>query len=111
MVHEFVVAGAWPGFDGERLLADTRRICETQIGFWHGRRKPKPPFERYVFLLNALEDGHGGLEHRASTALVAARRDLPRVGQATVGDGYLGLLGLISHEYFHSLERQAPAAT
>jgi predicted metalloprotease with PDZ domain len=38
--HEFVVAGAWPGFDGKRLLADTQRICAAQIAFWHGRRKP-----------------------------------------------------------------------
>ena len=102
VAHEFVVAGAWPGFDGERLLADTRRLCETHIGFWHGCRKPRPPFDRYVFLLNALEDGHGGLEHRASTALIAARRDLPRIGQAKAGDDYHSLLGLISHEYFHS---------
>ena len=35
--HEFVVAGAYPGFDGERLLADAQRICEAQIAFWHGR--------------------------------------------------------------------------
>jgi predicted metalloprotease with PDZ domain len=78
--HEFVVAGALPGFDGERLLADARRICAQQIGFWHGDDQTRPPFERYLFLLNAVEDGHGGLEHRASTALIAARRDLPRAG-------------------------------
>ena len=100
--HQLVVTGAWPGFDGERLLADTRRVCETQIAFWHGRRRPKPPFDRYVFLLNAVDDGHGGLEHRASTALVAARRDLPRSGLAPASDGYATLLGLISHEYFHT---------
>ena len=76
--HEFVVAGAWPGFDGERLLADARRICETQVAFWHGRGKP--PVSRYVFLLNAVDDGYGGLEHRASTALLCARRQLPRQG-------------------------------
>lgn len=107
--HEFVVAGAWPGFDGERLLADTRRICATEIAFWHGRRKP--PFERYVFMLNAVEDGYGGLEHRASTALIANRRDLPRVGQTAPGDGYITLLGLISHEYFHTwnVKRLRPA--
>jgi len=100
--HEFVVAGAWPGFDGERLLADTRRVCEAQIAFWHGRRRPKPPFDRYVFLLNAVDDGHGGLEHRASTALIAARRDLPRSGQVAASEGYVNLLSLISHEYFHA---------
>lgn len=98
--HDFVVAGALPGFDGERLLADCKRICETQIAFWHGRRKP--PFERYVFLLNATEDGYGGLEHRASTALIASRRDLPHAAMKPGADGYVTLLGLISHEYFHT---------
>ena len=107
--HEFVVAGAWPGFDGERLLADVKRLCSAHIAFWHGRGKP--PFERYVFLLNTVEDGYGGLEHRASTALLANRRDLPREGQPAVGDGYLKLLGLISHEYFHAwnVKRLKPA--
>ena len=117
--HEFVVAGALPDFDGEQLLADTARLCQTEIAFWHGRSGP-PPFRRYVFMLNALDDGHGGLEHAASTALVAARRDLPRRGPAPAtvpaalapsdagapapdrGDGYIGVLGLISHEYFHA---------
>ena len=102
--HEFVVAGALPGFDGERLLADTKKICEAQIRFWHGRDDgcDPPPFERYVFMLNATDDGYGGLEHRNSTALVCTRRDLPRRGDASSSDGYVTLLGLISHEYFHT---------
>lgn len=114
--HELVVAGALPGFDGERLLADTRRICQAQIDFWHASSGGKAPFERYVFLLNAVEDGYGGLEHRASTALIAARRDLPRQrpdprGDAATQDGYITLLGLISHEYFHTwnVKRLRPA--
>ena len=110
--HEFIVAGALPDFDGERLLADTRRICEAQIAFWHGSRKPKPPFGRYVFLLNTCEDGHGGLEHRASTALLSARRNLPQLGRgAETSDAYVELLGLISHEYFHTwnVKRMRPA--
>ncbi len=74
--HRFIVTGALPSFDGERLLADSKRICETQMRFWHGRGKP--PFDRYLFMLQAVEDGYGGLEHRNSTALIAARRDLPR---------------------------------
>jgi len=98
--HGFAVDGAWPGFDGERLLADTRRICETQIRFWHGRGKP--PFARYLFMLRAADEGYGGLEHRDSSALLAARRDLPRTGVADRSDGYVGLLALISHEYFHA---------
>lgn len=99
--HEFVVAGALPVFDGERLLRDAQKLCEAQIAFWHCG-KGKPPMSRYVFLLNCTDDGYGGLEHRASTALIASRRDLPRLGQAEVSDGYVKLLGLISHEYFHT---------
>lgn len=109
--HEFIVAGAWPGFDGERLLADTKRICETQIRFWHPQKHPKAPFDRYVFLLNAVEEGYGGLEHRASTALICNRRDLPRQRMEGLPDGYVTLLGLISHEYFHTwnVKRLRPA--
>jgi predicted metalloprotease with PDZ domain len=98
--HELVVAGALPDFDGERLVADAERICEAAISFWHDRKKP--PFERYVFMLNAVDDGYGGLEHRASTALIAARRDLPQRGKTETTDAYVTLLGLISHEYFHT---------
>ncbi len=109
--HELIVSGALPDFDGPRLLADARRICEAQISFWHGGRKPKAPFSRYVFLLNTAEDGHGGLEHRASTALLSARRNLPQLGRGETSDGYADLLGLISHEYFHTwnVKRLRPA--
>ena len=111
VTHEFVVAGAWPGFDGVRLLADAKRICETQIAFWHGDRKPAAPFDRYVFMLHAVDDGYGGLEHRASTALLARRRDLPQQGVSVLTEGYVTLLGLISHEYFHTwnVKRLKPA--
>jgi predicted metalloprotease with PDZ domain len=98
--HEMVVSGAWPSFDGARLLADTERLCQTQLRFWHGRGRA--PFTRYLFLLHAGDEGHGGLEHRASCALGAARRELPRTGQAEATDGTVGLLSLISHEYFHA---------
>jgi len=104
--HRFVVAGAPPTFDGARLLADTQRICETAIRFWHGsgaQAGRRAPHRRYVFMLNAVHDGYGGLEHRHSTALIASRADLPRVGDnATPRAGYVTLLGLISHEYFHT---------
>ncbi|BEU95568.1 M61 family metallopeptidase [Acidovorax sp. DW039] len=107
--HQFVVAGAAPSFDGERLLADSQKICETAIRFWHG--KGKTPFDRYVFMLNAVHDGYGGLEHRNSTALICGRRDLPRTGEKRQGEGYTTLLGLISHEYFHTwnVKRLRPA--
>ncbi|WP_427915631.1 M61 family metallopeptidase [Ramlibacter sp. MMS24-I3-19] len=98
--HRLVVAGAAESFDGNRLLGDVQKICETEIRFWHDRKKP--PFKSYVFMLNAVDDGYGDLEHRNSTALIASRRDLPRLGEARTSDGYTTLLGLISHEYFHT---------
>jgi len=125
--HRFVVAGAPPSFDGARLLADTQAICEAEIRFWHqqqeaaGKLARKPPHARYVFMLNAVDDGYGGLEHHNSTALICNRRDLPRLADPHVtsatstparqGDGYTTLLGLISHEYFHTwnVKRLRPA--
>jgi predicted metalloprotease with PDZ domain len=98
--HRLVVSGASESFDGARLLADVHRICEAEIRFWHDRKRP--PFKSYLFMLNAVDEGYGGLEHRNSTALIASRRDLPRLGDSRVSDGYVTLLGLISHEYFHT---------
>lgn len=118
ITHEFVVTGALPDFDSERLLADTRRLCEAEMAFWHGapaRQRDDSatalPFNRYLFLLNAVDEGHGGLEHRSSTALIASRKQLPQRGQAALPDGYVSLLGLIAHEYFHSwnVKRLRPA--
>jgi len=102
--HQLVVAGALPSFDTVRLLADTRKICETEIQFWHGAKGSlqDTPHKRYVFMLNAVDEGYGGLEHRNSTALICGRRDLPRVGEPQTSEGYTTLLGLISHEYFHT---------
>ena len=108
--HRVVVTGAAPSFDGTRLLADMQAICDTEIAFWHGRGKAA--HSHYVFLINAVADGYGGLEHQYSTALICKREDLPRMGEATASDGYIGLLGLISHEYFHTwnVKRLRPAA-
>ena len=64
-------------------------------------------------MLNALEDGRGGLEHRSSTAL---RRAAPRpaatrppaesgsgaTARPETSDGYVGVLGPDRHEYFHA---------
>ncbi|HSN79310.1 MAG TPA: peptidase M61, partial [Rhodoferax sp.] len=112
--HRFIVAGAPASFDGARLLADTQAICEAEIGFWHGRQPQQAPHRHYLFMLNAVHDGYGGLEHGHSTALICKRADLPRMGQAKTdepSDGYTTLLGLISHEYFHTwnVKRLRPA--
>jgi predicted metalloprotease with PDZ domain len=68
--------------------------------------------DRYVFMTMAVGDGYGGLEHRASTALICSRGDLPVQGQKEMTDGYRTYLGLCSHEYFHTwnVKRIKPAA-
>ena len=111
ITHRFVVAGATPAFDGDRLLSDAQKICETAITFWHGKKRSQTPHKNYVFMLNAVADGYGGLEHRNSTALICNRADLPRLGDTKSSDGYTTLLGLISHEYFHTwnVKRLRPA--
>lgn len=107
--HHVIVTCAAPSMDGERLLRDTQKIVTTAIRFWHG--KGKPPMKAYWFFINAVNDGYGGLEHRASTALICNRRDLPRMGEPATSEGYVTLLGLICHEYFHTwnVKRLRPA--
>lgn len=112
--HQFVVAGAPASFDGARLLQDAQAICETICSFWHGNKRSQIPFARYVFMLNAVGEGYGGLEHHNSTALICQRSDLPRLSDdapTKPSDGYTTLLGLISHEYFHTwnVKRLRPA--
>ena len=100
-------------FDGARLLADTQKICETEIRFWHGSQDKPPHQANYLFMLNAVDDGYGGLEHRNSTALICTRKDLPRLGerQRTSPTATPRCCGLISHEYFHTwnVKRLRPA--
>ena len=105
--HRFVVSGRFNA-DLKRLARDVKRICE-----WHIKLFGQPaPFDRYVFMLFVGAEIYGGLEHRSSTALMAERADLPARDVEGISDGYLRLLGLISHEYFHSwnVKRIKPAA-
>lgn len=113
--HELVFTGVIPNLDLDRLVEDTRRICEAQIALFEPRTK-RAPFldssDRYVFMTMVVGDGYGGLEHRASTALMASRKDLPVIGQTDQSEGYRNFLGLVSHEYFHTwnVKRIKPAA-
>jgi len=113
--HEMVFSGRIPGLDLARVADDVRRICEAQIALFEPESL-RAPFldsaDRYVFMTFVTADGYGGLEHRASTALLASRGDLPAVGQGGMTDGYRTFLGLVSHEYFHTwnVKRIKPAA-
>lgn len=99
--HDIVITGRVPNLDMARLTADLKKICEAQIALFEPKSR-KAPMQRYVFMTLAVGDGYGGLEHRASTALICSRADLPVIGQKDMTDGYRTYLGLCSHEYFHT---------
>jgi len=108
--HDVVMTGKVANLDMARLCADLKKICEAQIAFFEPKSK-RAPMSRYAFMTIAVGDGYGGLEHRASTALICARSDLPVKGRDEVSDGYRTYLGLCSHEYFHTwnVKRIKPA--
>lgn len=93
--HELVVAGA-ERFDAERLCRDLAQACEQHVSLFG-----ELPVSHYIFFMNVIGSGYGGLEHRASTVLDVARASLPQAGDAADREDYLELLGLCSHEYFH----------
>ncbi len=104
--HEVILTGRFHA-DLPRLCADLKKICVAQIQFFG----EPAPMQRYVFMVMVVGDGYGGLEHRASTALMISREELPVVGEAEVNDRYLKFLSLCSHEYFHTwnVKRIRPA--
>lgn len=81
-----------------RLCQDLKAICEYQINLFG----TPAPFKRYLFMTTVLDNGFGGLEHRASTALMCSRKDLPLTLDAPINNDYRTYLSLCSHEYFHS---------
>jgi predicted metalloprotease with PDZ domain len=95
--HEIALTGRAPT-DLDRVARDLARVCTTHIDLFGG----KPPFDRYLFQVIAVGDGHGGLEHRTSTSLLCRRDELPRPRHVGLTDEYVNFLGLASHEYFHA---------
>ena len=105
--HEVAISGRHD-CDVARLTVDLQRICEWQIRFFG----EPAPMSHYVFLVTAVGEAYGGLEHRASTALLCARDQLPYPGMRGMPERYRSFLGLCSHEYFHTwnVKRIKPAA-
>lgn len=98
-VYEFVVdgkphllvnegeGGIW---DGPRSARDVEQVVRAARGLWG-----QLPYDKYVFF-NMLVEGGGGLEHKNSTLLMASR------WATRTRPSYLGWLGLVSHEFFHT---------
>ena len=107
--HEVVVTGR-ADVDFGRLVSDLKPICAQEVALFEPGTK-RAPVSRYLFLVMAVGDGYGGLEHRSSTALICSRDDLPWVGMQGTPAGYQTFLGLAAHEYFHTwhVKRIKPA--
>ena len=105
--HDIVLTGRHNA-DMQRLCRDLKIICEHHIEFFG----LPSPVDRYVFMTMVVGEGYGGLEHKASTALLCSRKSLPVIGEEAVTDDYREFLGLCSHEYFHTwnVKRIKPAA-
>jgi predicted metalloprotease with PDZ domain len=99
--HDIAITGQQQA-DLPRLSQDLTRVCQWQIDLFGGAPDSPAPFDRYLFQVTAVGDGHGGLEHRTSTSLLCRRDELPQPGAETISDDYLNFLGLASHEYFHT---------
>ena len=94
--HALVISGRiesdWP-----RVTADLAKICTKQREMFGS----EPKLREFLFLTHVVAAGYGGLEHRASTALISSRGDFPKPGQTVAHKEYRNFLGLCSHEYFH----------
>ena len=97
IAHAFTVTGRH-STDLDRVATDLRQLCETQLSFFG----EPAPFDHYVFLGLAVDQGYGGLEHRASSSLVFNADDLPKPGEPGIPREYQRFLSLASHEYFHA---------
>jgi predicted metalloprotease with PDZ domain len=101
--HRYAIwpAGAIGDADARRLVDDTKAMLEAEARLFGGTL----PYEAYELLLHLSPRGRGGLEHRASAALIASAASF------ATRDGYLDLLSLVAHEVFHAwnIKRLRPA--
>ncbi len=102
--HRYAI---WPSrsvsdADVRRLLDDTRTIVTTEAKLFGGSL----PYDAYDLLLHLSPRGRGGLEHKASAALIASPSSFG------TRDAYLDLLSLVAHELLHAwnIKRIRPAA-
>lgn len=97
VLHYLILSGTIVPFNEARLIADIGKICQYQIKLFANQI----PYGNYTFILNLTGEVYTGLEHHASTLLMAPFYALPNL-QGSNDDDYHKLLGLISHEFFHT---------
>jgi predicted metalloprotease with PDZ domain len=101
VAHRMAIQGCNHIVDAKRLAQDLQAICTSTIDLFEPKTK-RAPFGEYVFLVNAVLNGYGGLEHRNSTALLCRRDQIPQENILFEESTYREFLGLCSHEYFHA---------
>ena len=99
--HAMAIQGCIHPIDSQRLSQDLQAICSSTINLFEPKSK-RAPFSSYLFLVNAVHSGYGGLEHRNSTALLCRRDQIPQQDLPLEESAYREFLGLCSHEYFHA---------
>ena len=99
--HSLAIQGCLHPVDAARLANDLQAICSCTINLFEPKSK-KAPFTNYLFLVNAVLNGYGGLEHQNSTALLCRRDQIPQKQIPLDETAYREFLGLCSHEYFHA---------
>jgi predicted metalloprotease with PDZ domain len=101
VAHRMAIQGCNHIVDTKRLAEDLQAICTSTINLFEPKTK-RAPFGEYLFLVNAVLNGYGGLEHRDSTALLCRRDQIPQENILFEESAYREFLGLCSHEYFHA---------
>ncbi len=86
--HRVVIYGEG-NHDVERMKVDMAKIVNVTTAVFGFN-----PNDDYLFIIHNTENGGGGLEHMNSTTLNVRRFSYS-------GNGYLGFLSLVAHEYFH----------
>jgi len=99
--HSMAIQGCIHPIDTARLASDLQAICSSTINLFEPKTK-RAPFTNYLFLVNAVLNGYGGLEHLNSTALLCRRDQIPQKSIPLDEASYREFLGLCSHEYFHA---------
>jgi len=97
--HEVAMVGR-NNADLEKLSNDMQLMCRTMAKVVNDH-----PCKRYTFIVQNVENGGGGLEHKNSMVLMMNR------WAYTDAARYKGFLGLVAHEYFHlwNVKRIRPA--
>lgn len=76
--------------DPAKFTADLKKMCETMTNIVDAH-----PCNNYLFIVQHVEAGGGGLEHKNSCTVM-----MPRWNYIDAGK-YQSFLGLCAHEYFH----------